>query len=701
MSALPSFDRSAIETHVSLLHDLAAGIDGILLLAAFEEGGLPNVQRFSIGDVTGMVETIMGFDGHPRVNLYIPWAVMRRDLEPCKKGTEADVVAVLAAVPDLDNDKYQIGELPIEAPYIVESSPGNFQPAYVFKRPLMPAMAKPVLTAISDFIGGDSGTKDCSHVWRIPGTLNIPTKSKLARGRSPVPAAVAIKKHYDGRLIDPSRLLALAPPPRRPNGHDTGPISSLSGAEETRLREALRVIPADDRDIWLKAGAALHLVGARAVWDDWSKTSGKFDAADQDRVWASFHGERKDGVVTIATIYAWAKERGWVPSVNAEEPQKPIVAKPYVYRDPRSIPPRQWLHAGHYVRGFLSATIGPGGLGKTSLELVEAAGMVVGRDLIRGTTSPRKLRVWYWNLEDPQDEIDRRIAAILLHYKIDPAEIEGSLFVNCEEPLVIATRVHDATVVAEPVINGLVSEIRRLQIDALIVDPFVSSHKVPENDNGAIDTVAAAWSGIGRECNCAVELAHHIRKPSSGSTSEITVDDARGAGSLKDKGRSVRVLNVMSKEEAEKVGIKPEQRRRYFRVDDGKTNMKPPAETVDWRQLVSVPLDNPTEDTEGDWVGVLTAWKMPGALEGITANDLLNVQKHIAEGKWREDPRAAAWAGKAVAKTLGLDVREPPVRKRIQGMIRVWLGTGALRIVTGQDETRHEREFVEVGEWAV
>jgi RepB DNA-primase from phage plasmid len=238
MTALPSFGRSAIEAHVSLLHDLAAGLDGILILAAFEEGGLANVQRFQIGDVAGMVETIMGFDGHPRANLYTPWAVMRRDLEPCKKGTEADVVAVLAAVPDLDNDKYRIGELPVEAPYIIESSPGNFQPVYIFERPLMPVVAKPVLTAISDFIGGDSGTKDCSHVWRIPGTLNIPTKSKLARGRSPIPAVVAIKKHYDGCFIDPGSLLKLAPPPRRPNGHDTAPNGPPSFAEDARLRGA-------------------------------------------------------------------------------------------------------------------------------------------------------------------------------------------------------------------------------------------------------------------------------------------------------------------------------------------------------------------------------------------------------------------------------------------------------------------------------
>ena len=75
-------------------------------------------------------------------------------------------------------------------------------------------------------------------------------------------------------------------------------------------------------------------------------------------------------------------------NTNGEKPDNNgahiIVAKPYIYRDPRSIPPRQFLHAGHYIRGFLSATIAPGGLGKTSLQLVEAVGMAIGRDLLKG-----------------------------------------------------------------------------------------------------------------------------------------------------------------------------------------------------------------------------------------------------------------------------------------------------------------------------
>jgi hypothetical protein len=136
--AAPSFDRRAVEAHVSLLHDLAEGLDGVLILAAFEEGGMPNVRRFKIGDVANMVETIMGFDGHPRVNLYIPWAVMRRDLEPRKKGAEADVVAALAAVGDIDGDKGVKTELPVEAPSSSKAAPATFSLSIYSSAPCRP-----------------------------------------------------------------------------------------------------------------------------------------------------------------------------------------------------------------------------------------------------------------------------------------------------------------------------------------------------------------------------------------------------------------------------------------------------------------------------------------------------------------------------------------------------------------------------------
>jgi RepB DNA-primase from phage plasmid len=238
------FDRSAIEMHIGLLHDLAAGCDGILTLIAIEESEAAQVQRFRIGDADPMIETIMGFEGRPWINLYAPWAVMRSDLPPRKKGGESDVVACLAAIADLDNDKHKFGELPVEPSYVIETSPGNYQAFYFFDQPLSASKAKPVLAALCDSVGGDSGTKDVAHVWRIPGTLNIPTKSKLARGRSPLPAHTAIKKHFDGCFTNTTTLLALAPKNPKPNGDASQFSSSLSAAEAARIRDALTFVRA-------------------------------------------------------------------------------------------------------------------------------------------------------------------------------------------------------------------------------------------------------------------------------------------------------------------------------------------------------------------------------------------------------------------------------------------------------------------------
>jgi hypothetical protein len=83
--------------------------------------------------------------------------------------------------------------------------------------------------------------------------------------------------------------------------------------EDAKLRSALAIIPSDDLDTWVKFGAALHRYGGsgRAIWDEWSKKSTKFDPATQDKTWRSF-GEPYSGTpATIASIYQAAKALGW------------------------------------------------------------------------------------------------------------------------------------------------------------------------------------------------------------------------------------------------------------------------------------------------------------------------------------------------------------------------------------------------------
>jgi hypothetical protein len=55
------------------------------------------------------------------------------------------------------------------------------------------------------------------------------------------------------------------------------------------------------------------------------------------------------------------------PGVYGEEwgddmpPRSPITATPFVWIDPASIPKREFLYGRHYIRGFMSTTIAPGG----------------------------------------------------------------------------------------------------------------------------------------------------------------------------------------------------------------------------------------------------------------------------------------------------------------------------------------------------
>jgi hypothetical protein len=95
--------------------------------------------------------------------------------------------------------------------------------------------------------------------------------------------------------------------------------------EENRVRSALGLIPAKDRQIWLITGMALHWTrwGDRAfkVWDDWSRTCPeKYDENDQQKAWVSFDRPRPSGrnPITLGTLFDQAKGYGWKEPPQSE-----------------------------------------------------------------------------------------------------------------------------------------------------------------------------------------------------------------------------------------------------------------------------------------------------------------------------------------------------------------------------------------------
>jgi AAA domain len=364
-----------------------------------------------------------------------------------------------------------------------------------------------------------------------------------------------------------------------------------------------------------------------------------------------------------------------------------IDATPFVLRDPALIPPRKWIYGRHYIRDFISTTIAPGGKGKSSLTMLEGLIIATNRPLL-GVTPHESVNVWCWNGEDPLDELERRIGAVALHYGISQAEIEGRFFLDTgrKTKIIVAHQDKFGAKIAVPTVEAVKATIKRHKIGLFIVDPFVASHRVAENDNPAIEVVADIWAGIADDTGCAIELVQHSRKTNG---AEITEEDGRGGSALNAKTRSARVVNGMSKDEAAKAKV--ENHRLFFQVTNGKASMALPSDEKDWYRMASVELGN------GDSVGVVTTWEWPNAFDGVTLTDLRAVQAGIASGRWRESSQSKEWAGIAVAEVLHLNVEDKGDKAKINTMLKTWIKTGMLAVVERDDEKRMKRNFIEVG----
>jgi RecA-family ATPase len=194
-----------------------------------------------------------------------------------------------------------------------------------------------------------------------------------------------------------------------------------------------------------------------------------------------------------------------------------------------------------------------------------------------------------------------------MYYNIPLQELSGWWFMTSgnEVPLRVAQG-YNALNIDNRLVKCMTEQIGDNKIDVAAFDPLVTLHNVSEKDPGRMDAVIRIFAGMADRLNCAVELCHHTRKLLPGSAEEdYTIDDARGAGAVKDALRAVRLLNFMSKSDAEGAGIGELERTLYFRIDRGKANNSPPAKSATWRKFVSVDLPN------SDEVGVVIPFEFP------------------------------------------------------------------------------------------
>lgn len=350
----------------------------------------------------------------------------------------------------------------------------------------------------------------------------------------------------------------------------------------------------------------------------------------------------------------------------------------------------------------MCAIVAPGATGKTALTVGMALAMASGRPLLGHEVHGGPKRVWLFNLEDDADELARSFSAAAWAHDIDPArDVAGHLFLDSGVSgpgLCTAKQVRQGFTVLEPVYGALKAEIIARQIDCLIVDPFVSSHKVNENDNGAIDAVVKEWAKVAAATHCVIVLVHHTSKMAG---AEVTVDRARGASALPNAARSVLVLNRMTEDEARRWGIEPGDARRFFSTYNDKSNRSPSAGAVDWHEILSVDLPNGEgDDWIGDSVGAVTRWYPPavGPTEPLAPDTAAQVRALIAQGEWRESDRAERWAGKPIAQVLELDIDDKAQRARVKSVLKELLADGTLAKEERRDGHREMRTWIVPGD---
>ena len=278
--------------------------------------------------------------------------------------------------------------------------------------------------------------------------------------------------------------------------------------------------------------------------------------------------------------------------------------------DPATIPPRRWLYGTQLIRSFVTVLVAPGGTGKSAYAMTVAAAIASNRSLLSDHIFSH-VNVAYINLDDPMDELERRLAAVIIAHKIRNEDLVGRMFLeDCDgHGLTLAAMERDDNgfYVAHPDKDALIELILDNNIGLLVCDPFAESHTLEENSNPQMVQAAGVWRYIARVTNCAVLLVHHVRK---GDISNI--DAARGAKALTDSARVGLLMSTMSATEADEFGINDDDRLGYVRLDDAKRNMAVAAKAR-WFRHQTVPLGNTFDPTypNGDSVGAIVPWDPP------------------------------------------------------------------------------------------
>lgn len=367
-------------------------------------------------------------------------------------------------------------------------------------------------------------------------------------------------------------------------------------------------------------------------------------------------------VVELATISK--------PETVDDEWPKPTPLEDF---DPHAIPPREWIVPALLARTFVTALISPGGTGKTQFAASIGLALSAGRSDILGFDVPKRAKVWYWNQEDDQDELRRRIGAVREHFGINTADTlidgEPGFFYDSgvERPLIMAKRKPDGSLATTVNVAKIIEQIKRNQIDVFIADPFIEFHEGEENNNAEMAATWRIFRRIAVETRCAVFVSAHTKKPPDADAESFigSMDSLRGASAQGPVVRLAYTLFTMTNKNAKLYGVPDNQRHLYARLDRAKGNIFIDNGEPRWFRRESVHL-GPAD--AGESLGVLLPAELQKGGAGGETDPLyiiaqaLDDNADFTDGRWygladimasMDAPQVAAFgSGKNLGRTI-------------------------------------------------
>jgi hypothetical protein len=360
------------------------------------------------------------------------------------------------------------------------------------------------------------------------------------------------------------------------------------------------------------------------------------------------------------------------------------------------IPMREWLLGNTFCRQFLSSLLGSGGVGKTAVRIVQALAVATGRPLT-GEHVHQRCPVLFLSFEDGILELKRRVRAAMLHHNISGDDVRGWFWYATITQHKLAEINGNQKITPGGLMQWLRATIKEIGAGLVLLDPFIKTHGVSENDNNAIDQVCTMLANLGTELNAGVDMPHHIRK---GATEPGDADIGRGASAARDAGRLVYTLTRLDEKTAEQLGIAENERQQFVRMDNAKVNIAAPLTEAVWFKLVNVPLGNGTpEYPNGDHVQTVERWIPSSFWAGLTNTTLNQILDKIEagpypDGRYSPSPSATRRAAWPVILQFCPELSE----KQAKSMIQTWIKTGVLKKRLHEDPNdRHDHQSLFVG----